>query len=83
VTLTTPAHDILTVSILPAGGQQFTLHTTWNDPGAWGILLVDLARHAAQAYANDGYDFDKALHQIKSGFDAEWSSPTDSVPSQG
>ena len=25
--------------------QQYALNTTWDDPGAWGLLLVDIARH--------------------------------------
>ena len=74
--------SILSVSLIPSGGQEFRLQTTWSEPGAWGILLVDIARHVAQAYSNEGYDFENALFQIKAGFDAEWLSPTDSVPAQ-
>ena len=54
-----------------------TLRTTWKDAGAWGLLLVDVARHAAQAYANEGEDPKVVLIRIRELFDAEWSAPTD------
>ena len=63
-----------------AGGKQ---HVTiradiWNDPAAWGMMLVDLARHVASAYAEGkGLDPAAALERIKLGFDAEWGHPTD------
>ena len=53
----------------------------WDDPGPWGILLADLARHLANAYAARGVAEEKTLARIKSAFDAEWSTPTD-VPRQ-
>ena len=50
----------------------------WKDPFTWGLLLVDLARHSASAYAQaHGTDTGEALKQFKNGFDAEWSNPTD------
>ena len=62
--------------------QQYSLHTTWDDPGAWGLLLVDIARHTAKAYANLGdYSEREALERIRQLFDAEWESPTD-VPEE-
>jgi Domain of unknown function (DUF5076) len=57
---------------------QLTLRTNWSDPAAWGLLLVDIARHAANAYGREGRDAAEALARIRAGFDAEWSSPTDS-----
>src|SRR5690349_10370152 len=63
-----------------AGGKQ---HVTlrvglWDDPAAWGMMLVDLARHAANAYAEDtGHDVNRVLARIKEGFDIEWEHPTD------
>jgi len=40
------------VRVWAAGGKQHVSLATglWRDPGAWGILLVDLARYAANAY---------------------------------
>jgi hypothetical protein len=58
--------------------QQYTLNTTWEDPGAWGIMLVDIARHAAKAYGNAGNITEQeTLERIKQLFDAEWGKPTD------
>jgi len=63
--------------------QQCILHTTWKDPATWGLLLVDIARHAARAYAAaSDISEQEALTRIKSGIDAEWSFPTD-TGSQG
>ena len=42
-------------------------------------MLVDIARHAAQAYARAGEDRARVLARIKELFDAEWSSPTTGV----
>ncbi len=62
------------------GKQQVMLRAemgdTWSDPMAWGLMLVDLARHAARAYVHEkGYKTGQVLARIKEGFDAEWASP--------
>jgi len=61
------------------GSQHVSLATgLWPDPGAWGLLLVDLARHIARAYEQtNGPDSHDALLLIRRAFDAEWDSPTD------
>jgi hypothetical protein len=60
--------------------QDFTLRTIWADPGAWGLALVDIARHAARAYAKSGqFEEREALDRIRQLFDAEWENPTDEV----
>ena len=42
------------------------------------VLLVDLARHAARAYAREsGYTEDEALTRIVDMFEAEINRPTD------
>jgi hypothetical protein len=71
------AMEILRVWTAPDSPTQLTLRTTWKDPGAWGLLLVDIARHAAQAYRREGRDRAEVLSRIREMFDAEWSSPTD------
>ena len=79
------ATEILRVWVAPGQSQQLTLKPMWKDSGAWGLLLVDVARHAAEAYAIEGQDRGAVLARIKASFDAEWSAPTDtptSVPSQ-
>jgi hypothetical protein len=54
------------------------LETNHPDPSVWGIALVDIARHAAKAYAlNGAISESDALVRIKQLFDAEWSSPTE------
>jgi hypothetical protein len=58
------ATEVMRIWTAPGEGPHVVLRTTWEDPAAWGVLLVDVARHAANAYA-------KAL------FDAEWNTPTD------
>ncbi len=71
------AVEVLRVWAAPDSPQQVTLRTTWQDPGAWGLMLVDVARHAANAYASEGRNPAEVLTRIRELFDAEWSSPTD------
>ena len=63
-----------------AGGQQISLRPdVWGDPAAWGILLVDLAKHVANAlYEQSGRDPRDTLRRSRAGFDAEWGHATDS-----
>lgn len=66
--------------IWAAHGQQY-VHLRfglWEDAGTWGIMLVDLARHIANAYEEDGRgDYFAVLGRIRQLFDVEWDSPTD------
>lgn len=73
------AQEVLRVWAMPGQPQQLTLRTIWNDPGAWGLLLADVARHAANAYANEGRDPKVVLARIRELFDAEMFDPTDVV----
>jgi len=68
--------EILRVWAAPGSPQQLTLRAAWKDPGAWGLLLVDVARHAANAYAAEGKDLGHVLARIREAFDAEWNNPT-------
>jgi len=44
----------------------------------WGLLLVDIARHAARAYARESdYSEEEALERILEMFGAELERPTD------
>lgn len=66
--------------IWAAHGQQHVQLRSgvWEDPGSWGIMLVDLARHVANAYEQDGRgDYFEVLSRIHDIFEAEWNSPTD------
>jgi len=71
------ATEVMRIWTAPGEGPHVTLRTTWEDPAAWGVMLVDVARHAANAYAKEGWKRAEALAQIKALFDAEWASPTD------
>jgi hypothetical protein len=71
------AVEVLRVWAAPGAPQQLTLRTTWKDPGAWGLLVVDVDRHAAQAYKADGRDPGEVLARIRELWDAEWANPTD------
>lgn len=70
--------EVLRVWIV-RGDQHVALRTgVWEDPAAWGLLLVDLAKHVANAYEQGGGpDRAEVLKRIKAGLDAEWASPTD------
>ena len=62
-----------------AGAQHVSLATgLWEDPAGWGLMLVDLMKHVANAYhQSSGQDQVEILARIKEGFDAEWKSATD------
>ncbi len=70
------AVEILRVWAAPGQSQQVTLRVIWEDPGAWGLLLADIARHAATAYANDEHKASEVLARIRKLLDAEFSRPT-------
>jgi hypothetical protein len=60
------------------GKQHVALFSPWDDPAAWGIMLVDLAKHVANAYEQSkGKDAGAVLKRIREGFDAEWAVATD------
>jgi hypothetical protein len=69
--------EVLRVWTAPGQTQEVVLKTTWKNPGTWGLMLADIARHAANAYANEGHDRADALAQIRQLMDAEFSDPTD------
>ncbi|OGV59049.1 MAG: hypothetical protein A2283_03660 [Lentisphaerae bacterium RIFOXYA12_FULL_48_11] len=60
------------------GKQVVTLRPElWEDPAAWGLMLVDFAKHVANAYEQLGNGSkEEVLKRIKWGFDVEWNKPT-------
>lgn len=63
---------------LADGDQVVALSSRlWDDPGTWGLMIVDLAKHVARAYEARGISASDALAQIKSAMDAEWAHPTE------
>src|SRR3954453_8402256 len=60
------------------GGRAMGFRRAFEDPDMWGLLLVDLARHAARAYARESeYTEEDALNRIIEMFQAEIERPTD------
>lgn len=70
------AVEVLRVWAAPGNPQQLTLRTTWKNPAAWGLLLADVAWHAAQAYASEGEAPQIVLSRIRESFEAEWKTRT-------
>ena len=49
-----------------------------QDPAAWGLFLVALARRVSTAYSEQrGLDRQQVLDRIRAAFDAEWDDPID------
>ncbi len=71
--------EILRVWI--ANGEQHVALAfgMWEEPSAWGLLLADLARHIAEAHAQQDskIDSDDFLEQVRSGMEAELDGPSD------
>ena len=60
------------------GGLSIAFTRAFEEPDMWGLLLVDIARHAARAYAKESaYSEDEALARIVEMFEAEIARPTD------
>jgi len=72
------AQEVLRVWAVADASQEYVLQPTWDDPAAWGLMLVDIARHAARAYARDGQQTEQqVLERIYWGFKVESRMPTD------
>ena len=70
-------HEVLRASIVE-GGVSVALRRSFDEPFTWGILLVDLARHAARIYALEtSMSEDEALDAIRAGMEAELDRATD------
>jgi hypothetical protein len=60
------------------GGLSIAFTRAFEEPDTWGLMLVDIARHAARAYARESsYSEDEALARILDMFEAELARPTD------
>jgi hypothetical protein len=72
------AHEVLRAFVLD-GGLSIAFSRAFEEPDVWGMLLVDVARHAARAYAREAnYTEEEALARIVEMFEAEIARPTDS-----
>src|SRR5487761_192426 len=71
------ATEVLRAFVLD-GGLSIAFMRAFEEPDMWGLLLVDIARHAARAYAREStYSEEEALERILDMFQAEVASPTD------
>ena len=69
--------EILRASVVD-GAVSVALRRSFDDPFTWGVLFVDLARHAARIYALETeISEEQALEAIAAGFRAELEDPTD------
>jgi hypothetical protein len=60
------------------GGLSISFTRAFEDPQMWGMLLVDIARHAARVFEKEGVcSEEEALERILSMFEAEIAHPTD------
>jgi hypothetical protein len=71
------AIEVLRAFVLD-GGLSIAFTRAFEEPDMWGLILVDLARHASRAYAREsGYTEEEALARIIEMFDLEIARPTD------
>jgi hypothetical protein len=71
------ATEVLRAFVLD-GGLSIAFQRAFEEPDMWGLLLVDVARHAARAYSREsGYTEEEALARIVEMFEAEIARPTD------
>jgi Domain of unknown function (DUF5076) len=71
------ATEVLRAFVLD-GGLSIAFTRAFEEPEMWGLLLVDIARHAARAYARESdYTEEEALERILDMFGAELERPTD------
>src|ERR1700730_17277936 len=71
------AVEVLRAFVLD-GGLSIAFTRAFEEPEMWGLLLVDIARHAARAYAKESaFSEDEALARIIDMFEAEIERPTD------
>jgi hypothetical protein len=71
------ATEVLRAFVLD-GGLSIAFQRAFEEPDIWGLLLVDVARHAARAYARESdYSEEEALQRIVEMFEAELARPTD------
>ena len=69
--------EVLRAAIVD-GGLHVSLRRAFDDPHAWGMLIADVARHAARIFATETkLTEDKALDLIRAMFKAEMDAPTD------
>src|SRR5690242_11883038 len=65
-------------AVIVDGGLHVSLIRGFEAVDVWGILLVDLARHAARIFAREtGISEDEAISKIDRMYRKEMNRPTD------
>ena len=60
------------------GGLSISFTRAFEDPQMWGMMLVDIARHAARVFEKEGVcSEEEAFARILAMFEAEIANPTD------
>ena len=71
------AQEVLRAFVVD-GGLSIAFQRAFEEPDMWGLMLVDIARHAARAYSRESeFTEDEALARIVEMFEAEIARPTD------
>ena len=64
-------------AVIVEDSLQVSLRRAFEHPGMWGILIADVARHAARIFATEtNLTEEQAIEHIRFIFDAEMDSPT-------
>ena len=72
------AKEVLRAWIVKNGLSVSLSPLSFESPAVWGMLLVDVARHVARSYEQEGEgSYDDVMRQIRYLFDHEWDVPTD------
>src|SRR3954465_10620974 len=71
------AREVLRAFVVDQG-LSISFMRAFDEPDMWGLLLLDIARHAARAYEREGVcTQDEAMERIMATFEAELERPTD------
>jgi hypothetical protein len=71
------AVEVLRAFVLD-GGLSISFTRAFDEPDMWGMVLVDIARHAARVFEKEGVMSEgEALQRIAAMFEAELGNPTD------
>ncbi len=64
--------------VIVEGGLHISIRRAFDDPQAWGMVLADIARHAARIHALEtGAAESQTLDRIRSMLEAELDAPSD------
>jgi hypothetical protein len=70
-------YEVLRAAI-SEGNLHVSLRRAFDEPGTWGILLADIARHVGRIYALEGsMREEQVVDKVWAMFDAEMERPTD------